>query len=300
MTLPFGRQLISQRESTGGASWTPTNAVRIAASNTDQLNAWDGDEGAYWAARADYFRPVGSPLPTGGCSTRRPSPMVIACLDIGCGTGQTTPARRPHGDERGRHSAWTCRRTCSPMRGRRGYPTKASTMRRSRQADGAGSTRSRRPAFDVAISNTGATFFRRPRGGLPQTSAARWRARWTPHAADVAVVPEQRMGFASSVVHWLAGAKLPDPRPPMLRAPLPCQIANRVRDVLTNAGFVDNRARRRERGHVVSAPTPKIAGELVLGLLGWMLGGLGRRRTSASRRPRCAPTMARARKPETA
>ena len=32
-----------------------TNAVPVDASNTEQLRAWDGDEGAYWAAHAAHF-----------------------------------------------------------------------------------------------------------------------------------------------------------------------------------------------------------------------------------------------------
>ena len=32
---------------------TPTNAVRVDSSNMDQLRAWDGDEGDYWADHAE-------------------------------------------------------------------------------------------------------------------------------------------------------------------------------------------------------------------------------------------------------
>ncbi len=30
-------------------------AVHVDSSNDEQLQAWDGDEGAYWADHADYF-----------------------------------------------------------------------------------------------------------------------------------------------------------------------------------------------------------------------------------------------------
>jgi hypothetical protein len=32
-----------------------TNTIPVDGSNCDQLAAWDGDEGAYWAAHAEYF-----------------------------------------------------------------------------------------------------------------------------------------------------------------------------------------------------------------------------------------------------
>ena len=32
-----------------------TNPVTVAPSNVEQLRAWDGDEGAYWAEHAEYF-----------------------------------------------------------------------------------------------------------------------------------------------------------------------------------------------------------------------------------------------------
>ena len=34
---------------------TATNAVQVDSSNVEQLRAWDGDEGAYWANHAEYF-----------------------------------------------------------------------------------------------------------------------------------------------------------------------------------------------------------------------------------------------------
>ena len=34
---------------------TATSAVPVHPSNADQLQAWDGDEGAYWAEHAEYF-----------------------------------------------------------------------------------------------------------------------------------------------------------------------------------------------------------------------------------------------------
>src|SRR5215211_6128138 len=61
----------------------------VDPSNAEQAQAWDGDEGAYWAAHAERFdRSVAAyhrPFMTAAAIT--PTDRV---LDVGCGTGQTT------------------------------------------------------------------------------------------------------------------------------------------------------------------------------------------------------------------
>lgn len=68
---------------------TEVIAVRIDQTNTDQAQAWDGDEGAYGADNAERFdRAVaGYHRPFMAAAKVSPSDRV---LDIGCGTGQTT------------------------------------------------------------------------------------------------------------------------------------------------------------------------------------------------------------------
>ena len=68
---------------------TATSAVPVHPSNTEQLRAWDGDEGAYWAAHADHFDRAMAGYHDrflAAAAHRRPDRV----LDIGCGTGQTT------------------------------------------------------------------------------------------------------------------------------------------------------------------------------------------------------------------
>ena len=98
---------------------TGTSALQVHSSNADQLRAWDGDEGAYWAEHAEYFdRSVAA------YHERLLAAANITAsdrvLDIGCGTGQTTrDAARAAAEVR--QSVSTCRRGCSrsPAAGRR-------------------------------------------------------------------------------------------------------------------------------------------------------------------------------------
>jgi ubiquinone/menaquinone biosynthesis C-methylase UbiE len=66
-----------------------SRAVPVDPTNAEQLRAWDGDEGAYWAAHADHFERA--------LAAYRPRFLAAATitdadrvLDVGCGTGATT------------------------------------------------------------------------------------------------------------------------------------------------------------------------------------------------------------------
>ena len=105
-----------------------TSALRVDASNEDQLRAWDGDDGAYWADHADYFdRSVAA------YHQRLLDQAAISnddrVLDVGCGTGQTTGTRL--GPPRlAPRSESTCPRGCSTTRAA-AQPRRASPTRRS-------------------------------------------------------------------------------------------------------------------------------------------------------------------------
>src|SRR5262245_25068993 len=66
-----------------------TNTISVAPTNAEQLRAWNGDEGTYWAEHADYFDKSAEPF-----HRRLLAAAAIGAhdrvLDIGCGTGQTT------------------------------------------------------------------------------------------------------------------------------------------------------------------------------------------------------------------
>ena len=47
------------------------DAVPVDSSNAEQLRAWDGDEGAYWADNAEHFDRVGRRVPRAAVLGRR-------------------------------------------------------------------------------------------------------------------------------------------------------------------------------------------------------------------------------------
>jgi SAM-dependent methyltransferase len=242
------------------------DGLPVAPSNAEQKRAWDGDEGAYWAAHADYFERSAVLL------HRR----VIAAaaigdhdrvLDIGCGTGQTTR----YAARAAEHGAVLGVDLSSPM----------LEYARRRAADvGLGNVRFERAdaqihpfdaeSFDVAISSAGATFFGdlvagftniaralRPGGRLALLT---WQSR------------EQNEWLREFTGALAAGRDLPSPPQD---APNPFALADpdRARSILTRAGFADVTIEGvSERMWFGDRATDSY--EFVLGLLGWMLRDL--------------------------
>jgi SAM-dependent methyltransferase len=251
---------------------TPTTSgLRVDPSNGEQARAWDGGEGAYWAAHAEHFdRTVAAYhhpfLDAAAIGTGE------QVLDIGCGTGQTTrdAARRaaPGGALGVDLSAEMI------ALARRLAAAEDLPNARFEQADaqihpfGDGS-------FDVAISRTGAMFFGDPHAAFTNIGRAlRGRGRlallsWQPLPANE---------WAAELTGALAaGRDLPAPAP---EAPGPFTLADpgRVRELLGGAGFTSIEI------DPVQAPmwfgaSADDAYAFALGLLGWMLEGLdaGRR-----------------------
>ena len=62
----------------------------VDSSNVEQLRAWDGDEGEYWADNAEYFDRSVAAYHERLLDGRPRSASDEHVLDVGCGTGQTT------------------------------------------------------------------------------------------------------------------------------------------------------------------------------------------------------------------
>jgi SAM-dependent methyltransferase len=245
---------------------TVTNAVPVDSSNIEQLRAWDGDEGDYWAGNAEYFdRSVAV------YHERLLTAAVVGerdlVLDLGCGTGQTTrdAARQATGgtalgvDLSSRMLDYARRRAAE----------EGVTNARFVQADAqihpfeAG-------VHDVAISRTAAMFFG------DQAAAFDNIGRALRSGGRLALVTWQPL--ASN--EWIreisgalaAGRDLPSP-PPDAPGPFSLSDPDRVRAVLTDAGFCDVDLEGTTAGMWFGDDADD-AHRFVLGLMGWMLGGL--------------------------
>jgi SAM-dependent methyltransferase len=245
---------------------TGTSALQVDPSNTDQLRAWDGDEGAYWAEHAEYFdRSVAAYherlLATANITS---SDRV---LDIGCGTGQTTRDAARAAAKGSAVGADLSTRMLDHARHRAEEEgvTNASFEQVDAQVHPFPSE-----SFDLAISRTGAMFF----GDLT--------AAFTNIAH--ALVPGGRLVLITwqplPANEWIreisgalaAGRDLPAP-PPDASGPFSLSDPDRVRSILTAAGFTGVEMEGTTAGMWFGTDTDD-AHRFVLGLMGWMLDGL--------------------------
>lgn len=243
-----------------------TSSIRVDPANAAQLSAWDGDEGAYWAANADYFdRSVAE-------HHRR---LLVAAaiadtdrvLDIGCGTGQTTrdAARCASGGsalgvdlssamiEHARQQAATAR-----------IPN-ATFLQADAQVHAFDPS-----SFDLAISRTGAMFF------ADHVAAFANVGRSLVPGGHLVLVTWQ--GLAGN--EWIreisgalaAGRNRPAP-PPDAPGPFALSNPDRVRSVLSSGGFDDIDLEGFEAPMWFGTDADD-AHRFVIGLMGWMLEGL--------------------------
>jgi SAM-dependent methyltransferase len=249
----------------------PTNAVQIATSNTEQLRAWDGDEGAYWAAHADSFDRSAIPY-----HRRLLASAAVTdsdrVLDIGCGTGQTTllAARAARSGSALGMDLSSQMLACA----RRRAADESIDNVSFEQAD-AQIHLFQTAAFDVAISNTGATFFGDLVAGFKNVGRAlRPGGRLVLLTWQSPTNNEWIREFTGALA---GGRHTPAPSPD---APSPFALSDpdRVRGMLSNADYADIELEGAHEGMWFGSDADS-AGEFVLGLLGWMLEGLddGRR-----------------------
>lgn len=245
---------------------TDMSSVDFDASNAEQARAWNGDEGAYWAEHADHFDRAVAPHHERlmGAAAIDPPERV---LDIGCGTGQTT-----------RDAARAASAGFAV-----GVDLSAAMLevaRRRATDEGVNNVRFEQVdaqvhpfeahSFDVVLSRTGAMFF----GDFVAAFTNIGRA--VRPGGRLALLTWQAMA-ANEWIRELSGAMAADrdlPAPPP-DAPGPFALANpdRVRTILTTAGFVDVEM---EAAHepMWFGRDADDAHRFVSGLLGWMLEGL--------------------------
>lgn len=253
-----------------------TEALQVAPTNLEQAAAWDGDEGAFWAAHAEQFDKA--------LDAYHPPFMEAAgigrtdsVLDIGCGTGQTT---RDAGRTAVDGSALGVDLSARMIDLARLLAATQQLPNVTFEQVDAQIHPFPAAQFDVAISRTGTMFFGDP------SEAFRNIARSLRSAGRLVLLvwqgPEANEWIRELTGALAGGRTLPAPP---IGAPGPFAQAHpdQVRMVLSVAGFRDIGFTR------LSAPMrfgadPQDAYDFVVSLMGWMLQGLddaGQRRALA-------------------
>ena len=245
---------------------TATNAVPVDSSNIEQLRAWDGHEGGYWADNAEYFdRSVSA------YHERLLATAAIddgdRVLDVGCGTGQTT---RDAGRAASRGSALGVDLSSRMLdHARRRATSEGLSNVTFVQAD-AQIYAFEPDTYDVAISRTGAMFFG------DHEAAFRNIGRALRQGGRLVLVTWQSPPgneWIREMAGALAGGRdLPVP-PPDAPGPFALSDPERVRILLTRAGFEDVELAGTSAGMWFGSNADD-AHRFALGLMGWMLDGL--------------------------
>jgi len=239
--------------------------LTIDPANAEQLEAWDGDEGAYWAEHADEF--------DRGVAAHHERLMAAAAidrsdrvLDVGCGTGQTS-----------RDAARAA--TAGSVLGVDLSSAMLEVARRRAADEGVPNVTFEQAdaqvhpfdagAFDVVISRTAAMFFADQQAAFANLAGAlRPGGRLVLLTWQALERNEWIRAFFGALA---AGRDLP--APPPNAGPFSLADPDRVQTLLNGAGFVDV--------DLDSIEAPMWFGEdavaatgFILGLMGWMLEGL--------------------------
>ena len=245
---------------------TVSNAVPVDSSNIGQLRAWDGDEGEYWADNAEYFdRSVAvyhERLLAAATINER-----AHVLDVGCGTGQTTRDAARAASAGSALGVDLSSRMLDHAR-RRATEEGVSNVTFA-QADA--QIHPFEPGFyDVAISRTAAMFFGDPVAAFSNIGRA---LRSGGRLVLVTWQPLPGNEWIREISGALAAGRDRPAPPPDAPGPFALSDRDRVRAVLTSAGFVDVELDGTTAGMWFGNDADD-AHRFALGLMGWMLEGL--------------------------
>ncbi len=252
-----------------------TTGIQVHPGNQDQLRAWDGPEGEYWAAEADAFERSVAGYDEAFLDAAEIAP-ADRVLDVGCGTGATTRAaarRAGRGSVLGVDLS-TAMLAAARRRAEAEGLRNVEFLRADAQIHAFGES-----SFDVAVSRTAVMFF-----AARVAALANVRRAVRPGGRLALLVwqrPEQNAWFLELTGALAAGRRPPAPPP---EAPSPFSMADPavVLRVLAEAGWTDGTVRGLD-GTMYLGPDPDRAYAFTLGLLGWMLEGLDPAQESRAR-----------------
>jgi SAM-dependent methyltransferase len=245
---------------------TAQHALVVHPANRQQLRAWEGDEGAYWAAHADYFDRSLARYTDAffTAAAIRPGERV---LDIGCGTGGTAreAVRRAEGCEVVGVDLSSAMLEVARREAERERLTGVSLVQGDAQVHPFEAE-----SFDVAISRTGTMFFADP------VEAFRNVGRALVPSGRLTLLVWQSLPanewFREIVDAFSAGRSMPTP-PPDAPGPFALSDPVRTRAILGQAGFDDI--------EILPLSEPMWFGRdandavtFIRGTAGWMLDGL--------------------------
>jgi SAM-dependent methyltransferase len=243
-----------------------TQPLHVHPGNVDQLRAWDGSEGEYWARHADVFERSVAGYDDAIFEAARIT-ASDRVLDVGCGTGST--ARRAARSAPRGHVLGVDLSSAMLSEARRRAAGEGLSNVEFVQAD-AQIHAFAAASFDVAVSRTAAMFF-------DDRVAALANVRRALRAGGRLVLlvwqPPDRNAWFLELTRALAdGRPLPTP-PPGAPSPFAMADAGVIRAVLAGAGYTDIRIEGLQ-GVMYLGSAADQAYDFTLGLLGWMLGGL--------------------------
>lgn len=242
-----------------------TDTVPVDPANAEQLAAWNGGEGTYWAEHAERFdRAIaGHDGPFQAAAGFQPADRV---LDVGCGTGQNT---RDAGRAARSGAALGVDLSSAMLDyARRAAQAEGLTNVSFLQADA--QVHPFEPAsFDVAICRTSAMFFADHVAAL-----ANIRRALRPGGRLVLLTWQPLAGneWLERIATALAAERQPQIPPPGV-GPFALSEPDRIRAVLGEAGFADVAVVGNEAPMWFGADAAD-AYQFILGLMGWMLEGL--------------------------
>lgn len=245
---------------------TDTTPIHVDATNADQLKAWDGGEGDYWAANADLYDASIDRYHHALLALAAIAP-ADAVLDIGCGTGQTT---RDAARLASSGTALGIDLSSSMLDVARSRAESEGVHNATFVQSDAQIHPFEPGSFDVALSRTGSMFFgNRAEAHVNIARALRPGGRL---AIGVWQPMSENEWFTSFVGALSAGRPLPAP-PPEAPSPFAMSEPDLVGPLLESSGFEDVEFGEL-RAPMFFGETAEQARDFILGQLGWLVADL--------------------------